>query len=88
MAGARRARRAPAKEPASGIFPPAQTDHKALHELLAFTRGPLMDTVEDLENQREEARAILREWAGRGESGKWMHNHYISRLMIALGMQL
>jgi hypothetical protein len=64
----------------------APSDHAALHELLEFTRKPLLDTVESLENAREEARAILKEWVARGESGKWLHNHYINRLMAALGM--
>ncbi len=83
-------KRAPAKDPApvSEVrLARPQSEHDSLHELLAFTRGPLMDTVEDLENQREEARAILREWIARGGSGQWMMKHYQNRLMVALGME-
>lgn len=80
-------RKVKAAEPESGIYPKPRTDHESLHDLLQFTRGPLMDTIEDLENQREEARSILREWKSRGESGKWMHEHYMNRLMTALRME-
>lgn len=66
---------------------PDKREHDSLHELLAFARGPLMDTVEDLEHQREEVRAIVREWSARGDAGQWMMNHYLGRLKVALGME-
>lgn len=80
--------RAKKEQPASQVQlkRPSQ-EHQALHELLQFTREPLMDTIESLEAERDEARAIVREWRARGESGAWMLHHYLNRLAVALKME-
>jgi hypothetical protein len=62
-------------------------EHDSLHQLLAFTRGTLLDTVESMEMEREEVRAILREWRSRGDSGRWLMEHYLNRLTVALKME-
>lgn len=87
MAGARK-RKKLSETPQSGVQPAHLTEeHRSLHELLNFTRGPLLDTIESMEMEREEARAILKEWRGRGDSGAWMLNHYLNRLAVALKME-
>lgn len=75
----------PQRKPKSGVH--SKPEHESLHQLLTFARGPLMDTVEELEMEREEARAIVREWRRRGDAGAWMLNHYLNRLAVALKME-
>lgn len=76
-----------AEAPASQVRLARPEEHDSIHKLLEFTRGPLLDTVEALENEREEVRSIVQEWMDRGESGKWMITHYLTRLRVALRME-
>lgn len=66
--------------------PEAPAAEREVAELLAWARGPLLDTIEELETQQHRVRAVLLEWSNSG-GRSWTAESTLRRVMGLLGLE-